>query len=123
MREIYSKEDLKQSLFLIANNEKFNSILITALIEIKLKRLQSEYEKISEIHERHKPIIKRNIGKEIKDYDVSAIMVEVINNNSKLLVKLNKNILFYTKIFNDNFQNKISEKRINLLISLIEKSI
>ena len=123
MREIYSKVDLKNSLLSIANNDEISHVLLESLLYAKLKRIQEEYQEVYKIYERHKPIIERNVNREIKDYDVQPVMIKAMNKNTEKLLKLQKSKDFYTKIFNSSLEGVTNDKRRKILISLIEKSI
>jgi len=119
--EIYTKEEIAEGLKELFDDEDVASRLLWLLSKKKLTKLINQYNEKHEIYsKRYIPIIKRNTGKEVDQYDVSNIMIKKINKFSNTLAKLSKNIDGYRKLIksHNQFDKKV---RINKIIKKIKK--
>lgn len=122
MRETYKKEDFKEALFSCTEDDSFMYILTKGLIEAKLKRLNIEHREMKEMYEdTYLPIINRNIGKDTKEYDISQVLVEKINNFVKKFDKLTIQINYYVECRSTIYNSGTLKKRKKLIAKLIRE--
>jgi len=119
--EIYTKEEIAEGLKELFDEEYVASKLLWLLSKKKLTKLIDQHNEKHEIYsKRYIPIIKRNTGKEIDQYDVSNIIIKKINKLGNTLTKSSKNIDGYKRLIKDHNQSN-KKVRINKIIKKIKK--